>query len=144
MIRSILLLCLAAFVVPALAIDTEPPLSDPKLQARYERLGKELRCLVCQNQAIGDSNAGLAQDLRRELRELLEAGKTDQEIEQFMTERYGDFVLYKPPVAPRTWLLWAAPGVLLLLGLAAVVAVVRRRASLPVDDESPETKSDPA
>ena len=143
MIRSIVLLCLAAFVIPALAIDTEPPLSDPQLQARYERLGKELRCLVCQNQAIGDSNAGLAQDLRRELRELLEAGKTDQEIEQFMTERYGDFVLYKPPVAPRTWLLWAAPGVLLLLGLAAVVAVVRRRASLPMD-ESAETKSDPA
>jgi len=137
------MLLLVTLAIPALGIDTEPPFGDPQLQARYERLGKELRCLVCQNQAIADSNAGLASDLRRELRELLEAGKTDEEIQKFMTDRYGDFVLYRPPVAPRTWLLWAAPVLLLLIGLTVVVTVVRRRSRLPLDD-SPDNESHPA
>jgi cytochrome c-type biogenesis protein CcmH len=142
-IRATLLALLVVLALPAFGIDDEPPLSDPALQARYERLAKELRCLVCQNQAIADSNAGLAKDLRRELRELLEAGQTDEQIQKFMTDRYGDFVLYRPPVAPRTWLLWAAPGLLLIIGLAVVVTVVRRRAQLPLDDTS-DPKSDPA
>ena len=101
MIRATLLALLVVLALPAFGIDDEPPLSDPALQTRYERLAKELRCLVCQNQAIADSNAGLAKDLRRELRELLEAGQTDEQIQKFMTDRYGDFVLYRPPVAPR-------------------------------------------
>jgi cytochrome c-type biogenesis protein CcmH len=142
-IRATLVALLVILAGPAFGIDDEPPLSDPALQARYEHLAKELRCLVCQNQAIADSNAGLAKDLRRELRELLEAGKSDEEIQKFMTDRYGDFVLYRPPVAPRTWLLWAAPALLLILGLGVVVAVIRRRARLPLDD-SPDPKSDPA
>lgn len=141
--RSLLLIAFVLLAVPALGIDTEAPFDDPQLQARYEALGKELRCLVCQNQSIADSNAGLAKDLRRELRELIEAGKTDDEILKFMTDRYGDFVLYRPPVVPRTWLLWAAPALLLVIGLAIVVAVVRRRSQLPVDD-SPDSESDPA
>jgi cytochrome c-type biogenesis protein CcmH len=98
------------------------------MQERYERLTQELRCLVCQNQTIADSNASLAQDLRREVRELMMEGKTDTEIDDFLTARYGDFVLYNPPVKPRTYLLWAAPGLLVILGLGAAVMVVIRRA----------------
>jgi len=109
------------------AIDAER-LDDPVLQQRYEQLTHELRCLVCQNETIADSNATLAADLRRELREMMKAGKTDAEIRAFLTERYGDFVLYLPPVTPRTWLLWAAPALLLLGGVAVAALVVRRRA----------------
>lgn len=109
------------------AIDAER-LDDPVLQQRYEQLTHELRCLVCQNETIADSNATLAVDLRREVREMMKAGKTDIEIRAFLTERYGDFVLYLPPVAPRTWLLWAAPALLLLGGAAVAALVVLRRA----------------
>jgi len=124
----------ATWIVPAilftsfaLAIDVER-LDDPVLQARYEQLTRELRCLVCQNETIADSNAMLARDLRREVRDLMLAGKSDVEIRAFLTERYGDFVLYLPPVAPRTWLLWAAPAVLLLGGMTVAAFVVLRRA----------------
>ncbi len=102
-------------------------LEDPDLQQRYEHLAHQLRCLVCQNETIADSNATLAADLRREVRELLIAGKTDADIRSFLTERYGDFVLYLPPVTPRTWLLWAAPALLLLGGAAVAATIVRRR-----------------
>ncbi len=113
---------------PALAIDTGPAFEDPAEQERYELLVNELRCLVCQNQSIADSNATLARDLRREVREMMEAGRTDAEIRTYMTDRYGDFVLYRPPFSARTWLLWAAPGLLVIGGLAAAVVVVLRRA----------------
>lgn len=112
----------------AFAIDAERAFDDPALQQRYEHLTHELRCLVCQNQTIADSNATLAADLRREVRELMRAGRTDTEIRAFLTERYGDFVLYRPPVAPRTWLLWAAPALLLLGGAVVVVLIITRRA----------------
>ncbi len=112
---------------PALAIDTGPAFEDPAQQERYELLVNELRCLVCQNQSIADSNATLASDLRREVRELMEAGRTDAEIRVYMTDRYGDFVLYRPPFSARTWLLWAAPGLLVIGGLAAAIVVVLRR-----------------
>ncbi len=111
----------------ALAIDPERAFDDPALQARYENLTRELRCLVCQNNTIADSNATLAADLRREVRELMQQGRSDDEIRQFMTERYGDFVLFRPPVAPRTWLLWAAPALLLAGGLGVAVVVIMRR-----------------
>ena len=114
-----------------LAIDTGRAFEDPEQQARYELLIKDLRCLVCQNQSIADSNATLASDLRREVREMMIAGQSDQQIRDFMTARYGDFVLYRPPVSPRTWLLWAAPVLLLLggLGIAAMVVMRRMRAA---------------
>jgi cytochrome c-type biogenesis protein CcmH len=120
----------------ALAVDTGPAFTDPAQQARYEHLIRELRCLVCQNQSIADSNASLASDLRREVREMILAGRNDDEIRAFMTERYGDFVLYKPPVAPRTWLLWLAPALLLLGGIGVAGLVILRRARA--------AKSDPA
>ncbi|MGH8129784.1 MAG: cytochrome c-type biogenesis protein [Steroidobacteraceae bacterium] len=110
------------------AVDSSPPFEDPAEQERYERLIRDLRCLVCQNESIADSNAMLAGDLRREVRELMIAGRSDDEIRTFMTERYGDFVLYRPPLKPRTWLLWSAPVLLLLGGVGIVVMVVARRA----------------
>jgi cytochrome c-type biogenesis protein CcmH len=125
---------LALFALNAAAIDTEQDLPTPQMQERYERLINELRCLVCQNNSIADSNAGLAADLRREVRELVIAGKTDAEILRFMTDRYGDFVLYRPPFVPRTWLLWLAPALLILLGAVIAVRIVRKRAALAAAD----------
>jgi len=123
-----------------LAIDSEGPLPTPELQARYERLTNELRCLVCQNQTVADSNADLAKDLRDRTREMLIAGATDEQILAFMTERYGDFVLYRPPVTERTLLLWAAPALLLIIGSLSAFLVIRRRsqsAELPEEGEDP-------
>jgi cytochrome c-type biogenesis protein CcmH len=121
----------------ALAIDTEAAFDDPVLQHRYEAINRELRCLVCQNQTIADSNATLAQDLRREVREMIEAGKSDAEIRDFMIERYGDFVLYRPRMTPVNFLLWGAPVLLLLLGTFVGIRIIRKQAA-SVDDESPE------
>lgn len=129
----------------ALAIDTGRAFEDPEQQARYELLIKDLRCLVCQNQSIADSNATLASDLRREVREMMIAGQSDQQIRDFMTARYGDFVLYRPPVSPRTWLLWSAPVLLLLAGLGIAAMVVMRRtraasANPAALDEEPDSQ----
>jgi cytochrome c-type biogenesis protein CcmH len=111
------------------AIDTEPAFADPVLQDRYEGITRELRCLVCQNETIADSNATLAGDLRREVREMIAAGKTDDEIRAFMLARYGDFVLYKPRLSAKNFLLWAAPVLFLLFGVAAALVFIRRRAA---------------
>lgn len=127
-----LVLTLAAVPV-AHAIDTETAFADPAMQHRYESLNRELRCLVCQNQTIADSNATLAVDLRREVRAMMEAGKTDDEIRAFMTQRYGDFVLYSPPVTARTYLLWAAPVLLVAIALFSVFMIVRKRSRQPID-----------
>ncbi len=129
-------LLLMPFVL--LAVDNSDALQDPELQARYEKLTRELRCLVCQNTPISDSNAPLAEDLRRQVREMLLAGSTDQEIYTFMTDRYGDFVLYRPPFVMRTWLLWLAPGILLLLGGTVLARTLRQRAAMPIDDDGDE------
>ncbi len=128
MTRLAAILVAALIALPASAIDTGQAFDDPAQQQRYERLIRELRCLVCQNQSIADSNATLASDLRREVRDMIEAGRGDDEIRAFMTERYGDFVLYDPPMAPRTWLLWLAPALLLLGGIGVTGTVVLRRA----------------
>ena len=118
----------------ALAIDSGPAFEDPELQQRYDQMVNELRCLMCQNNSIADSNSMIASDLRREVRELIAQGKTDAEIRSYMTDRYGDFVLYRPPVAPRTWLLWAAPALLLFGGVAAASVVIARRARAARND----------
>lgn len=125
--RRLVILFLGFFLSgPALAIDPGDKLEDPELRARYEQLTEQLRCLVCQNQTIADSNAELAQDLREQVREMLRAGRSDEEIAQYMVDRYGDFVLYKPPVRPSTWLLWGGPFILLLLAVTAGGLVIRR------------------
>ncbi|MCZ8130418.1 MAG: cytochrome c-type biogenesis protein CcmH [Steroidobacteraceae bacterium] len=136
-----LLLSLAvtlAVTGPAFAIEAERAFEDPALQKRYEDLNDELRCLVCQNQTIADSNAPLAQDLRREVREMMRAGRTDDDIRQFMTERYGDFVLYKPPMTARTYLLWSAPVILLLIALGSVAVIVLKRSRKPIEPDPEE------
>lgn len=124
---------------PAHAIDTERAFEDAARQERYESLNRELRCLVCQNQTIADSNAGLAQDLRREVKSMIAAGKSDDEIRKFMTDRYGDFVLYSPPLTARTYLLWAAPVLLLAIALVAIIQIVRKRARQPIDIDPEES-----
>jgi cytochrome c-type biogenesis protein CcmH len=129
------LLILMLWSAAACGIDSEPPFADPALQARYEALTHGFRCLVCQNETIADSNADLAADLRRQVHELVATGKTDAEIQGYMVERYGDFVLYKPPVQRSTWLLWTGPFMLLLIALVTVVAVVRRRADMDAASE---------
>ncbi len=96
-------------------------------ERRFRALTEEIRCTVCQNQSLADSDAPLAQDLRRELFSMIRAGQSDTEIRQFMVERYGDFVLYRPPMAGHTLLLWAGPPIILIASLIGVVVVIRRR-----------------
>ena len=124
---------------PAAAKEALPEAADPALEARMTRITAELRCLVCQNQTIADSNAGLAVDLRRETRELLKQGKSDTEVRDYMTARYGDFVLYRPPLKAATALLWFGPAALLLVGAAVLVVVVRRRTRMKADAFEPDS-----
>ena len=127
---------LALFCITAFAIDTAPAFEDPAMQARYEHVIRELRCLQCRSESSADSNVQLAADLRRQVRELMAAGKTDEEILSYMTDRYGDYVLYQPPLVPRTWLLWAAPVLLVLGGGIIAAVVISRKAKLPDTDPS--------
>ena len=134
----VLLLCLGLCVLtaaPAHALDANGQLEDPVLQARFESITKDLRCLVCQNESIADSNVELAADLRRQVQEMLIAGKSDGAIFDFMTERYGDFVRFNPPLKPKTLLIWGAPFIVLVVGIGIIFRVVRRRSRMPVDDE---------
>jgi cytochrome c-type biogenesis protein CcmH len=114
---------------------------DAALEARLRTLSEELRCLVCQNQTLADSTAPLAEDLRREVRELAQQGKTDAEIKQYLVARYGDFVLYKPPVKPTTWILWFGPFAFLLGGGLIWFVVLRRRRRGGEDDNEPPAPS---
>jgi cytochrome c-type biogenesis protein CcmH len=119
---------------PAAGLDDHGQLQNPELQARFERIAKELRCLQCQNESIADSNADLARDLRRQVREMLVAGKSDNAIFSFMTDRYGEFVRFAPPLSPKTALIWGAPFFMLLLGAAVIYRVVRQRSRMPLDE----------
>jgi cytochrome c-type biogenesis protein CcmH len=124
----------------ALAAEAVPAASDPVLEARMLRIATELRCLVCQNQTIADSHADLAVDLRQQVREMLQKGQTDQQVLDYMTARYGDFVLYRPPVKSTTLLLWVGPGVMLVAGLVMLVLILRRRSRMPAEkfDSEPD------
>jgi cytochrome c-type biogenesis protein CcmH len=125
--RILLVLGLLLVCSPAGAVNPDERLADPALEARARALSLELRCLVCQNQSIDDSNAPLARDLRVIVRERLLAGDSDREVIDWVVARYGDFVLLRPPMKPSTWPLWAAPAVVLALGLVAVALFFRRR-----------------
>jgi cytochrome c-type biogenesis protein CcmH len=129
--------CLALGSVGAVwALDpTEMP--TPELQARYEGLTHELRCVQCQDNSIADSPAGIAGDLRREVRDMLLAGKSDDDVRNFMLARYGDFVLYRPRFAPKTAWVWLTPGILLVVGVLVAWRVVRKRAQLVSADSEP-------
>jgi cytochrome c-type biogenesis protein CcmH len=116
------------------ALDDHAQLRDPVLQTRFERITKELRCLVCQNESIADSNVDLAADLRRQVREMLVAGRSDDAIFNFMTDRYGEFVRFAPPLTAKTALIWGAPFFMLLLGGLIIYRVVRQRSRMPLDE----------
>ena len=135
MARLIAVLTLLTVSVSVVAIDSEQAFEDPVLQARYEKLVAEVRCVTCQNQNIKDSNAFIASDLRREIRRMIGEGKTNAEITDFLVTRYGDFVLYRPRFEGKTLALWIAPFLLVLFGGFALVRVVRHRMALPMDDE---------
>ena len=122
-----LLICLLAPFAKAQVQEEEVPSDDPVIEQRLTNLSKELRCLQCQNQTLADSPAGLAADLRREIRLQMKAGKSDQEIVAFLTQRYGDFILYKPRVTFTTYLLWFGPFVLLLGGLYVLFTYIKQR-----------------
>ena len=127
--RLFLLFCLLSAVLgPLHAREAAPNAEDVVVEKRMVAISEELRCLVCQNESLAGSQADLAKDLRREIREQIQSGRSDQEILDFMVDRYGDFVRYRPPMKPTTWLLWGGPFVLLAGGIAALMAFLRRRA----------------
>lgn len=136
MMKRFLTLCtvLLLFSQAAFAIDSEQPFPDPGVQLRYEQLIHGFRCLVCQDETVADSDADLAADFRRQIHAMVAAGKSDDEIKAYMVERYGNYVLYKPPVQQSTWLLWAGPFILLCIAILSVILVVRRRAQ---QDDAP-------
>lgn len=125
--RLVLLIALLMPLTGGWAADIPFEFNDPAQEERYKGLLAELRCLVCQNQSLADSNADLAQDLRQEVYRMVRAGDSDERIVDFLVARYGDFVLYRPPIKPRTYLLWFGPVALLLLGILIVSRFIRRR-----------------
>lgn len=136
--RLCVLLGVTLLATQALAIDSGKAFEDPVLQARYEKLISEVRCLQCQNQSIKDSNVLLASDLRREIRRMLAEGKTDADVADFLVARYGEFALYRPRTSGKTLILWIAPFLMILFGGFAIFRVVRHRMSLPIADGAVE------
>ena len=128
--QLIALICISiCFTVVVIAKDAQPN-EDPQIEQRMKNLTEQLRCLVCQNETLADSRADLAEDLRKQIREQMKAGKSDKEIIAYLTDRYGDFVLYKPPVKATTYLLWFGPFVFLIGGTILLYRFVRRRREL--------------
>jgi len=136
------LCAMLATAMPAHAKEAAPATADPVLEARVMRLSAELRCLVCQNETIAASNADLAVDLRNQVREMLRNGQTDRQVFDYMTARYGDFVLYRPPLKATTALLWFGPFVFLAGGLLGLWWMLRRRNRLPADQFEPDEHDD--
>ena len=133
--RQLAACALVLLVSPfAAAREATPVGADPAIEQRMMTLAQELRCLVCQNQTLADSQADLAADLRQEIRELMQKGQSDEQVKRYLVARYGEFVLYRPPLEPTTWLLWFGPAVLLLGGLATLYAVLIRRRRLAAAD----------
>ena len=110
--------------------------STPEHEQRYRTLVDELRCLVCQNQTIADSNAPLAADLRREIREMMGEGASRSEVVEFLVARYGDFVLYRPRLKPSTWALWGAPAIFVVIGMVVFTRILRKRIAQPLDEQA--------
>jgi len=140
--RRLVLFLFAAFLfaAPAFAVEPDEALSDLVLESRARALSKTLRCMVCQNQSIDDSNAPLARDLRILVRERLKSGDSDAQVREYLVARYGEFVLLEPRISPRTIALWAAPGLVLVLGLLGIGLWMRRRAPAGPSPLSAEEK----
>jgi cytochrome c-type biogenesis protein CcmH len=138
LLRRLLLALSLALPLAAAAKEASPASDDPVLEAKVMRIAAELRCLVCQNQTIADSHADLAIDLRGQVRDMLRQGKSEAQILDYMTQRYGDFVLYRPPVKSTTTLLWYGPAGLLIGGVIVLIVVLRRRSKLPDDRFEPD------
>jgi cytochrome c-type biogenesis protein CcmH len=135
--RLTALLAGLAVAMLAQAVDTTPPLPNSDMQQRYLDMTHELRCVQCQNEAIADSPVSLAADLRRQVREMIVAGKSDEDIREYMVARYGEFILFRPRMNLRTVWLWAAPALLLAAGLLAALRVLVRRTRLAASDVAP-------
>jgi cytochrome c-type biogenesis protein CcmH len=132
--KHVLIIILAVFGCAGAVVAKEAQSNeDPRLEQRMKALTEQLRCLVCQNETLADSRADLAEDLRKQIREQMNAGKTDQEILAFLTQRYGDFVLYNPPIKATTYLLWFGPFVLLFVGAGVLYRYLKRRRELIQD-----------
>ncbi len=139
---ALLALCLLATGLPVLAKEAAPAAEDPVLEARMLAITTELRCLVCQNQTIADSHAGLAVDLRKQVREMLQRGDSNRQIIDYMTARYGDFVLYRPPLKGTTAALWFGPAALLVAGVVVLGVTLRRRSRMRPEQFEPEDADD--
>ncbi|MDP3742843.1 MAG: cytochrome c-type biogenesis protein CcmH [Methylotenera sp.] len=141
--RILKVLSALLLILPLLASAEARPLADdPAVEARLRHLSHELRCLVCQNQTLADSNAPLAQDLRQEVRELIVKGLSDQEITDYLVVRYGDFVRYRPVLNAQTLLLWVGPVLLLMIGFVSLWWTLRRRNILLADDDQEEKEEE--
>jgi cytochrome c-type biogenesis protein CcmH len=136
MTRALIILLALTVSFKALAVDTTQ-MPTPELQKRYLGLTHELRCMQCQNEAIADSPVSLAADLRRQVAEMLNAGESDDDVRAYMVARYGNFILFRPPVSSKTIWLWATPGILLLFGAAIAVRITMQRAALVDQDNEP-------
>ena len=136
-------LCLALSLllpVSILAEEARPLAEDPAMEQRLARLAQDLRCLVCQNESLAGSRADLAEDLRREIRALMRAGKSDEDVVAFLTARYGDFILYRPPLRAETWLLWFGPLLILMAGGTGLFVYLRRRTAQRAPQVSAEQR----
>lgn len=142
-LKTVCLMVLALFL--SLSVQAQEPLvfANQQMQDRFDALTFELRCAVCQNQSLADSDAPLAHDLRREIHSMMMAGQSDEQIKKFMVDRYGDFVLYRPPVQPNTWLLWLGPLLMLLIGGLVLVANIKKRSTLLTATDDFEDTSKP-
>ncbi|MBI1196026.1 MAG: cytochrome c-type biogenesis protein CcmH [Gammaproteobacteria bacterium] len=141
MMRRFLFVLIAAWAVcgtVAVAKEAAPMIRDPEIAGRMAHLTQKLRCLVCQGQSVADSGSDFSNDIRREVEKLMEEGKSDQEVIGFLVQRYGDFILFEPPVKSTTAPLWIGPFVLMALGGAVLVIVLAKRAKRPVEELSPE------
>ena len=139
--RLFALLMIALALGTGWAKEAAPLAEDPVVEQRLITISEEMRCLVCQNESLAGSRAELAQDLRRELRTLIKQGKTDAEIREFMVERYGDFVLYRPRIKPQTYLLWAGPFLLMIVAVAVLLFYLRRRDRVVTEDHLSEDEA---
>jgi cytochrome c-type biogenesis protein CcmH len=141
---AVALLWMVLAASPAQAVDLTPRLPDPVMQQRYDALIHELRCMQCQNEALADSNVGLAADLRLQVRDMVAAGKTDDEVRDYLVSRYGEFILFRPRMSLRNLWLWAAPVVLLVAGAVVALRILRRRAALLAADADADGSTDRA